>query len=379
MNFMRIRGVAKKELIHILRDPRSLIMAIGTPAIMLLLFGYALTFDLKNVPLVILDWSQTPLSRELISHFKGSSYFDIKDEGLQTLSEIDHAINSRTAMIALVIPKNFEKDIEKGIPTTVQALVDGSDSNSATLAIEYVQAVVRRFSIENQIKLARKLNTPLPSPPLDTQLRVWFNPDLETRTNIVPNLIATIMMVISALLTSLTIAREWETGTMEQLISTPIKKGELLIGKLIPYFAIGILDLLIIMLLAEYLFNIPLRGSIVLLLTMSVIFLIGSLSLGLLISIIAKKQLVATQMAMVITFLPSFLLSGFITPINNMPEVIQWISYLVPARYFIALLRGIYLKGEGFFVLFDEILFLTLFGIIVSFLAYHKFKKKLPT
>lgn len=379
MNWMRLRGVASKEMIHILRDPRSLIMALGTPALMLLLFGYALTFDLKNVPLVILNWSGTPTSRELISHFKGSPYFDIKDEGLQTLPQIDHAINSREAMIALVIPKNFEEKLKGGIPNTVQALVDGSDSNSATLAIEYVQAVVRRFSSEKRIELARKLNHPLPPIPLDTRVRVWFNPDLETQTNIVPNLIATIMMVISALLTSLTIAREWETGTMEQLISTPIKKGELLIGKLIPYFAIGILDLLIIILLGEYLFQIPLRGSIFLLLMMSVIFLIGSLSLGLLISIIAKKQLVATQMAMVITFLPSFLLSGFITPINNMPEVIQWISYVVPARYFIAILRGIYLKGDGFFILMDEILFLILFGITVSFLAYHKFHKKLPT
>lgn len=371
MNFMRIRGVAKKELIHILRDPRSLIMAIGTPAMMLLLFGYALTFDLKNVPLVILDWSETPTSRALISYFHGSPYFDIVDEDLQNLKQIDHAINSRQAMIALVIPKKFEEDIKKGIPTTVQTLVDGSDSNSATLAIEYVQSVVRRFSSENQKQIVH--------PPLDTRVRVWFNPDLETRTNIVPNLIATIMMVISALLTSLTIAREWETGTMEQLISTPLKKGELLLGKLIPYFAIGILDLIIIMLLAEYLFQIPLRGSIILLLTMSVVFLIGSLSLGLLISIIARSQLVATQMAMVITFLPSFLLSGFLTPINNMPEVIQWLSYLVPARYFIAILRGIYLKGDGFFVLIDEILFLILFGICVSLLAFVKFKKKLPS
>lgn len=374
---MRIRGVAKKELIHILRDPRSLIMAIGTPAMMLLLFGYALTFDLKNVPLVILDWSKTPISRELISYFQGSPYFDIKDEGVKTLQEIDHALNSRKAMIALVIPKDFAENIEKGASSSVQALVDGSDSNSATLAIEYVHSVVRRFSTEKQIDLAKKLNTPLPRPPLDTKVRVWFNPDLETRTNIVPNLIATIMMVISALLTSLTIAREWETGTMEQLISTPLKKGELMLGKLIPYFAIGILDLIIIMLLAEYLFQIPMRGSMLLLLAMSVIFLIGSLSLGLLISIIAKSQLVATQMAMVITFLPSFLLSGFLTPINNMPEVIQWMSYLVPARYFIAILRGIYLKGDGFFVLLDEILFLILFALIVSFVAYHKFKKKL--
>lgn len=367
---MRIRGVAKKEWIHILRDPRSLVMAIGTPALLLLLFGYALTFDLKNVPIVVLDWSQTPLSRELISHFKGSTYFDIKDESLQTLTQIDHAINSQEAMIALVIPKNFEEKIKNDIPTTVQVLVDGSDSNSATLAIEYVQAVIRRFSNEKQGSFP---------PSLDASVRVWFNPDLETRTNIVPNLIATIMMVISALLTSLTIAREWETGTMEQLISTPIKKGELLIGKLIPYFAIGILDLVIIMLMAEYLFHIPLRGSLLLLFTMSIIFLIGSLALGLLISILAKKQLVATQMAMVLTFLPSFLLSGFITPINNMPEVIQWISYLVPSRYFIALLRGIYLKGEGFSGLFDEILFLSLFGIGTSALAYYKFTKKLPT
>lgn len=377
MNWMRMRGIAKKELLHILRDPRSLYMAIGTPAFMLLLFGYALTFDLKNVPIVILDWNKTTTSRELIARFEGSAYFKVQNEGLHSFEEIDQALNSREAMIALVVPKNFETDVKKGDPTAVQVLVDGSDSNSATIAIEYVQSIVRQFSTEKQENLAKKGLLPTPKPPLQPSIRVFFNPDLETRTNIVPNLIATIMMVISALLTSLTIAREWETGTIEQLISTPLKKSELLLGKLIPYFAIGILDVIIIMLMAEYLFQIPLRGSILLLLGMSMIFLIGSLFLGLLISIIAKSQMVATQMAMVITFLPSFLLSGFINPINNMPIVVQWLSYLVPARYFVEILRGIYLKGEGMHVLYDECLLLVVFCLIVITASFLKFQKKL--
>lgn len=358
MRWMRFAAIARKEILHILRDPRSLYMALGTPALMLLLFGYALTFDLKNVPMVVLDWSKTPESRELISYFKGSPYFNVIDEGLESPHQIDQAINSRAAMVALVIPKNF---------LTIQAIFDGSDSNSAQFAMEYVQSIVRHFS--NEKYGSRSTIKPL--------IRVFFNPDLETQTNIVPNLIATIMMVISALLTSLTIAREWETGTMEQLISTPIKKIELILGKLTPYFAIGLLDVIVIMLLAEYLFHIPLRGSLMLLLLMSMIFLIGALFLGLLISIIAKNQTVATQMAMVLTFLPSFLLSGFITPISNMPIFLQWLSYLVPARYFIELLRGIYLKGEGLGVLYTESLLLLGFSLAVGSVAFLKFKKKL--
>jgi ABC-2 type transport system permease protein len=374
---MRIHGVAVKEMLHVLRDPRSLFMAIGTPMIMLLLFGYALTLDVDHVPLVILDWSKSNTSRELISRFAGSRYFEIKSQGLASLAQIDQAINSGKAIIALVIPVDFEKQVGQGRSSAVQLIADGSDSNTATLSIGYAQSIVRKFSKEKRAELSSQLNQPFPKPPLDVRTRIWFNPQLESRINIVPNLIATIMMVISALLTSLTIAREWEQGTMEQLISTPVKKSELFIGKLCPYFLIGVIDLLFIILIGEFLFQVPLRGSLFLLFIAALIFLLGSLSLGLFISIIAKNQLVATQVAMVATFLPSFLLSGFITPINNMPYAIQLISYFVPARYFITILQGIYLKGTGLAALYHEFLFLICFCIIAISLSFLTFKKKL--
>lgn len=377
MNFRRIKGIAWKESIHVLRDPWSLVMALGTPILMLTLFGYALTLDVDHVPIVILDWDKTPLSRQLISKFQGSRYFSIKDQGLHSLSEIDHAIDRREAVLALVIPVNFEETVNRGEPIAVQLIADGSDSNTATLAIGYAEAILTSFSRVSKETIFRKINKPIIKGPLDARIRVWFNPDLESRINIVPNLIATIMMVVGALLTSLTIAREWERGTMEQLISTPVTRGELFIGKLFPYFLIGVADILVVMQLGQFIFQVPLRGSALLLMFIATIFLIGSLCLGMFISIIAKNQVVATQIAMVSTFLPSFLLSGFITPIDNMPYFIQLVSYAVPARYFITILRDIYLKGAGLYTLYDELIFLLVFCALVIGLSLFSFKKKL--
>ncbi len=213
--------------------------------------------------------------------------------------------------------------------------------------------------------------------PLDVRPRVWFNPDLESKNYIIPGLIAVIMMVIAALLTSLTVAREWERGTMEQLISTPVKGRELILGKLLPYFAIGMFDVLLAVLMGEFLFQVPLRGNVALLFAMAAIFLVGALSLGMVISVVTKSQLLASQLAMVMTFLPAFLLSGFMYAISNMPKPIQMVTYLIPARYFVALLKGIYLKGIGLDILFIEAGLLTIFGVMMIVLANVKFKKKL--
>ena len=212
---------------------------------------------------------------------------------------------------------------------------------------------------------------------MELRPRVWFNADLESRNYIIPGLIAVIMMVIAALLTSLTVAREWEQGTMEQLISTPVKAPELVIGKLIPYFTIGMFDVFLAVLMGEFLFHVPLRGNVALIFVQAAIFLIGTLSLGMLISIVTKNQLLASQLAMVTTFLPAFLLSGFAYPIRSMPPVLQWITYLVPAKYFVILLKGIYLKGVGPRVLLVEGIFLSVFGLVMFVLANRKFKKRL--
>ena len=213
--------------------------------------------------------------------------------------------------------------------------------------------------------------------PLEARPRVWFNPELQSKNYIIPGLIAVIMMVIAALLTSLTIAREWERGTMEQLIATPVQGGELILGKLVPYFAIGMLDVLLAVLMGEFVFHVPLRGSVALVFGMASIFLIGTLAMGMLISIVLKNQLLASQVAMVTTFLPAFLLSGFMFAIANMPKPIQIATHIIPARYFIALLRGIYLKGVGLEILGGQAALLTVYAIVMVALANAKFRKKL--
>lgn len=376
MKTNRVFAVARKEFIHIIRDPRSLGMAIVIPMLLLVLFGYALTLDVDNVPMVVWDQSESHESREFISRFTGSRYFSLR-EYVSSYGEIERAIDSGEAFVALVIPTDFAGSIESGGSASAQLIVDGSDSNTATIAIGYVDTLTSNYSQNMAIQRAERVGGLTLNMPIDLRPRAWFNADLESKNYIVPGLIAVIMMVIAALLTSLTVAREWERGTMEQLISTPVKGNELIFGKLLPYFIIGMFDVLIAVLMGEYLFHVPLRGNVGLLFVMAAIFLAGALSLGMVISIMTKSQLLASQLAMVLTFLPSFLLSGFMYAIDNMPEAIQLITYLIPATYFVTLLKGIYLKGIGLEILVVEAGLLTVFGIAMIVLANIKFKKKL--
>jgi ABC-2 type transport system permease protein len=376
MKLRRARAVARKEFLHVLRDPRSLGMAIAIPMLMLVLFGYALTLDVDNVPMVVWDPSATPASRELISRFAGSRYFTIVGRVLSD-EELDRVINTREAMAALVIPCDFSDRVQSGRQASVQLIVDGSDSNRASIVLAYAESVTGTYSQEVAMDTLRRAGAPPIRQPLDFRPRVWFNEDLESRNYIVPGLIAVIMMVIAALLTSLTVAREWERGTMEQLISTPVTGPELILGKLIPYFIIGFLDVLLAVLMGAFLFGVPLRGSVALLFGMASIFLAGTLAMGMLISIVAKSQLVASQVAILATFLPAFLLSGFMFSIANMPKVIQAITYVIPARYFITLLKGIYLKGVGLEILGLEALLLIAYAVAMVLLANVRFKKKL--
>ncbi len=376
MKARRVLAIARKESLHILRDPWSLIMAIFIPMLMLFLFGYALTLDVDDVPLVVWDQSGTPASREFVSRFSGSPYFSLRGY-VQGYHELTLALDTRRAMVAVVIPQDFARWADTGRTTEVQLLVDGSDANTATLAIGYADVVAQTYSRDMALAAAnRRGGSPLRTP-LDLRPRVWFNADLESRNYIIPGLIGVIMMVIAAMLTSLTVAREWERGTMEQLIATPVSGQELFLGKLLPYFALGMLDVFLAVLMGEFLFKVPLRGSVALLFGMAALFLVGVLSMGMLISIVAKSQLLASQIAMVSTFLPSFLLSGFMFAIANMPKPIQVITYAVPARYFVALLKSIYLKGVGLEVLFGQAVLLAVYGLVMIFLANVKFQKKL--
>jgi len=374
MNGRRVWAVARKEGIHIIRDWRSLVMGIAIPILLLILFGYALTLDVDEVPLVVWDQSGTKVSRDFVSRFNGSPYFSLR-RSLQSYEEVERAIDAGEALVALILPVDFAQDVESGRVAKVQAILDGSDSNTATIVLGYVDTVARAYNQDLAIDHAVRTSRRTVTVPLDLRPRVWFNADMESKNYIIPGLIAVIMMVIAAMLTSLTVAREWEAGTMEQVISTPLKGPELILGKLLPYFGIGLLDVLVAVLMGEFLFHVPLRGNVALLFSLAAVFLIGALALGMLISIVTKAQLLASQLAMVVTFLPAFLLSGFMYDISNMPKMVQAITHVVPARYFVSLLKGIYLKGIGLELLMLEAALLAVFGFVVLLAANLVFKK----
>jgi ABC-2 type transport system permease protein len=368
MKILRIKAIAKKEMLQIRRDPLSLAMAFLMPALLLIIFGYAITLDVNNLTTIVYDRDRSSMSRELLAELTASQYFTIVRHA-ETPHEIDSYLDKGKARVALSIPADFSRDLRAGRAAQLQIIVDGSDSNTATIALGYLTALTERYSLQ--------LNGGRAAPAIDPRVRVWYNPELKSRNFIIPGLIAVIMVVIAALLTSLTVAREWERGTMEQLIATPVKPPELVLGKLIPYFLIGYLDMAITVVMAVFLFEVPLRGNVALLAVISAVFLFGGLSLGILISIVTKNQLVASQISMVATFLPAFLLSGFMYAISNMPPVLQAVTRIVPARYFVAVLKGIFLKGSPLRLLVWNALFLVIFGLLTFVAANRKFKKKI--
>lgn len=374
MNLRRTQAIFKKEFIQIWRDPRSLALAFAIPMLLLVLFGYALSLDIDNIPMAVWNQDGSQTSMHFLDNFKLSKYFKIIGY-YDNYRIMEHLIDKGNAMIAMVIHKDFSKYIQSNGIAPLQVIIDGSDSNTAQVALGYINSVIYSYN-QKFVKDALAANSIANSTPVDLRPRIWFNQDFDSKLFIVPGLIAIIMMIIAALLTSLTIAREWERGTMEQLIATPVRNIELIIGKFAPYFVIGFIDLVISIAMGILLFGVPLRGSPVLLFITSGIFLTGALMLGIYISIAAKSQLLASQMAILTSFLPTFMLSGFTYEIFNMPKWVQYITYLVPARYFIVILRGIYLKGVGIEALWPNIIALLIFSFIAVRLAIMKFKKK---
>lgn len=365
MKMLRIKAIAKKELIQLRRDRLSLAMAFLMPVLLLFIFGYAITLDVNNLATVVYDLDRSSMSRELIRQFTASGYFSTVHHAGDH-REIDRFLDTGKARIAVSIPSDFSRDLRSGKEASLQVIVDGSDSNTATIALGYVSIVAENYA-------ARLGGRTVPL--IDPRIRVWYNPELKSRNFIIPGLIAVIMAVIAALLTSLTIAREWERGTMEQLISTPVKTPELILGKLIPYFLIGFVDVAISVILAVFLFGVPFRGNLAVFAVLSSVFLFGGLGLGIVISIVAKSQLVASQISMVATFLPAFLLSGFMYAISNMPEFLQVLTRIIPARYFVSIVKGIFLKGNKLPILAADGIFLLLFGVIIFLIANKKFDK----
>jgi ABC-2 type transport system permease protein len=377
MNIFRVFAVSRKETKQIIRDSRSMYLAIGIPLMLMILFGYALSLDVDNIPLAVWDQDRSPESREFIDRLTSSGYFSLVAY-TDSYDKIVKPIDNNTVSMGIVIPHDFARNLKKGKQATIQAIVDGSDSTRAGISMVYIETIIADFEADFQKQaMFRQAIERRVVPPLEVRLRLLYNPELQSRNNIVPGLIAIIMMVIAALLTSLTIVRERETGTMEQLISTPIKPNELILGKLIPYFVLGYSDLVMVYLMGKYVFEVPFRGSLLLMFFVSGIFLVGALSLGFLISVVAKTQFFATQLAMLGTFLPSFLLAGFVFPIADMPRLLQAITFIVPARHLIPVLRGIFLKGAGIEAIIFPVLMLVIFGAAVTFLAMTKLEKRI--
>ena len=375
MNFRRLRAIARKEILHIVRDARSLASALLTPLIMLLIFGYALSLDVDRIPTIIFDLDHTPQSRDLVMEFQGSKYFQIVEQ-VQSYRPVEDAMESRHALLAVVINPDYARHLLAGEEATVQLLLDGSDSNTASIAQGYAEGVIQNFGGRVRTDAQTMMAGRVPQMGVGVETRVWYNPDMLSRNYIVPGLIAVIMMIITGNLSSLTIAREWESGTMEQLLSTPARPAEIALGKLSAYFLVGLIDMVICLVMAVYVFGVPLKGSLIFLIVSSCVFLFGSLAMGILISASARSQLVAYQLGTLTTFLPGFLLSGFIYSISSMPPVIQFVSLFVPARYFINIIKAVFLKGTGIELLWVDFLLLCIYGVLMFFLTARKLREK---
>jgi ABC-2 type transport system permease protein len=376
MDLVRTWAIFRKELIHIKRDPSSLVQAILLPVVLLFLYGYALTFDIDRVPTAVFDREGGEISQDFINNFAASRYFTITHY-VSSYEEIDRLINARRIWLALVLPHDFSRQIKAGESARVQAIVDGTDANTANIIIGYVQGVSAAYNLD--LAAARLGGRGLARLPVQVQNepRVWYNETLESKNFIVPGLIVVIMTMVGSLLTALTIVREEERGSMEGLFATPLKKWELVFGKLGPYFIIGMVDMFIALGMGVLLFDVPLRGSVALLIILSALFLIVMLGQGLLISVVSINQLQAYQMATLLTFLPAFLLSGFVFAIHQMPLALQFVSYIVPSRYFVTISKGIYLKGIGLEILWPQVLILLGFAAFFLCAAQWKFVKKI--
>ncbi len=376
LSFTRLLAMAKKEMIQIVRDTRSLGIVVLMPVVLVLLFGYGVNLDLKHMPIYVVDQDGSQDSQDLLKRFQNSEYFDLI-RVVRSYPELVRAIDDGRAKMGLVIPWDFSQNLRTGAPVGVQALIDASDDNSANVLTGYAQSVVSDYSSQVQLQWMQRRGMTPPPPVLSVENRVWYNEDLESSAFIIPGVLALVMSVIGAFLTSLTISREWERGTMEQLISTPVSPMEIMLGKLIPYFVLGMFDAALCVGLALYWFHVPFRGTFGALFVSSALFLVAVLALGFFISVIAKNQLAASQIALLATFLPAFLLSGFLFSIEQMPKIVQLVTRVLPARYYVSALKMIFLKGTPLRMLGGELIPLVIFAMLLSLVATGVLHKRL--
>ncbi len=369
---MRLGYLIHKELIELRRDPRLFGIVIMAPIVQLTMLGYAATTDVKNVPFVVLDRDGSTQSRELITRFTASQYFVLR-QMLTSSSEIERHLNGGTASMALTIPADYGTRVRTGAPVAVQVVADGTDANSTNVALGYAGSLITTYSRE----LSARAGVSAPAPLISADVRVWFNPQLESKDFMIPGILALLLLVVTTNLSSMAIVREKEVGTLEQLNVTPLARWELILGKLLPYAAIGMVDVALVVAVAVGWFQVPLRGSVVLLFAMSALYLLSTLGLGLFISTISRTQQQAMMTASFFFLLPMVFLSGFVFPIENMPDVVQPFTRLIPLRYFLVILRGIFLKGVGLETLWPQALALLAWGVGILTLATLRSSKRL--
>ena len=376
MNWQRIRHIIKKEFLQLGRDPRLLRVVIISPIFQLLVFGYAATTDVHHISTAVYDEDRSQASRALVQQFTGSGYFDY-DYFISSPKEMDALLDAGKAQMVLHIPPRFSADLAHNHIAQVQLVLDGSDSMTAGIISGYASGAIARYSQQLAVTRLERLRRTLPQVPgIDARLRVWYNPELKSVNFMVPGVLCTLLLVVTMILTSLAIVKEREIGTLEQLIVTPITPGELMLGKTLPFVLLGFVDLALVTAVAVLWFHVPLNGSLALLFALTAIFLLASLGGGLFISTVSRTQ----QQAMVTGFffmMPSVILSGFMFPIQNMPRVIQYLTYAIPLRYYLVIIRGIFLKGNGIDVLWPQALALVGLGAGILALSAARFTKRL--
>lgn len=376
MKWIRIKAIIWKEFRQIRRDKPSLGIALGLPLMMMLIFGYAVNTDVDHIKTVVFDQDNSATSRRLIKNFEVTEVYDIT-ENVLSHGEIEKAIDSGKARVGIIIPPGYSRELNRGGTVAVQMIIDGSDPLVANKALSTgrMLAQVKSFKLQEERLQSRGINEKLEMP-IDLRIRVWYNPDLESIKFNIPGLIGVVLQNITVMLTAFALVRERERGTLEQLIITPIRPAELIIGKLIPYICIGLFDVLLVIAIAVYWFHVPIKGNFMLLMILSVVFLWTALGFGLLISTVAKNQLQAMQASFAL-ILPSVLLSGFMFPRGSMPTIIYYIGNFIPITYFLRILRGIILKGIGVEFLWTEVLWLVYMSAGIFFFSLIRFRKKL--
>lgn len=375
MDLRKIQAVARKEYYHLIRDFRSLYLAFIIPLLLILMFGYALSLDVEDIKSVVVDHDKSESSRDFVRRLNASAYFNVIDHLPNTASAVRH-LDQNLAILAIIIPPDWTENLKSDRKSPLQVIIDGSDPNFAGSTRAYMTAYISEINQKALLQFLNRQGRMEIKQPVEGRIRVWFNEDLESRNFIVPGIIAIIIMIVGALLTSLVIAREYENGTMETIRSLPVRSDEFLLGKAVPYFLIGLTDVLVAILMGQVLFGVVMKSSFWLMVAASAIYLGVALSIGMLISTLTKSQLVANQMAILVTYLPSLLLSNFVFPQENMPVVLKMLSFIVPATYFIDILNGLYLRNLGMDQLWSSYLVLLLMFGFLAMLNLLSLKKE---